>query len=71
MSNTEIARDSSYDADSPRLDPWLTVLLLSVVPMLAALAARELVYHMAAISAILFGAGTAMLLVQDRRRRES
>jgi hypothetical protein len=69
MSETEIHRDNSHDAGSPRLDPWLIVLLLSIVPMLASLAARDLVYHLAGISAILFAAALGMLKMQERRRR--
>lgn len=67
MSNTEIRQDG--EGDSPRLDAWLVVLLLSVVPMFVSLAVRELVYHLATISGILFAAGLAMLMVQERRRR--
>jgi len=68
MSNTDTQQENSH-ADTPRLDAWLIVLLLSIVPILAALAVRELVYHLATISAILFAAGLGMLMVQERRRR--
>lgn len=67
MPDTELRSDN--EVDSPRLDAWLVVLLLSVVPMLASLAVRELVYHLAATSGILFAAGLAMLMIQERRRR--
>ena len=35
MPNMEIDRDNTHDADTPRVDPWLVVLVLSIVPMLA------------------------------------
>jgi hypothetical protein len=55
-------RDGELGADAPRLDPWLVMMLLAIVPMLAALVVRDLVMHLAAISGILFAAGVAMLL---------
>jgi len=58
--------------DTPRLEPWLAVMLLAIVPMLVALAfSRELLMHMATVSAILFAAAIGMLVVQERRRRQS
>jgi hypothetical protein len=69
MSNTELNRDESLGAETPRLDPWLIVMLMAIVPMLAALAVRDLVMHLAAISGMLFAAGVAMLIVHERRRR--
>lgn len=57
-------------ADTPRLEPWLIVMLLAILPMLIALAVpNELVLHLAGIAGILFAAGVAMLVVQERRKR--
>ena len=69
MSETEMNRDGELGTDAPRLDPWLVVMLLAIVPMLAALVVRDLVMHLATISGILFAAGVAMLFAQERRRR--
>ena len=70
MSDTNPRRDEHVDAESPKLEPWLVVMLLAVVPMLAALMlSRELVLHLATVSAILFAAGVGMLIVQERRRK--
>ena len=69
MSNEENRRDESLAADSPRVEPWLVVMLLAIVPMLVALTLSHLVMHLATISGILFVAATAMLVVQERRRR--
>lgn len=70
MSNEETRRDDSLGTDVPRLEPWLVVMLIAIVPMLAALALpRELVMHLASIAGMLFIAGAAMLFVQERRRR--
>jgi len=69
MSETNLNETPNHEPDTPRLEPWLVVLLLSMVPMLAAFAARDFVYHLATISGILFAAGLGMLMVQERRRR--
>ena len=70
MSNEDTRRDDSLGPDVPRLEPWLVVMLIAIVPMLAALALpRELVTHLAAIAGMLFIVGAAMLFVQERRRR--
>jgi hypothetical protein len=70
MSNTNFDQDESRSIEAPRLEPWLIVMLLAIVPMLAALIlSRELVYHLASVSAILFAAAVAMLIVQERRKR--
>lgn len=70
MSNEETRRDDGLGADVPRLEPWLVVMLIAIVPMLAALALpRDLVMHLAAIAGMLFVVGAAMLVVQERRRR--
>ena len=70
MSTEETRRDESLGADMPRLEPWLAVMLIAIVPMLAALALpRELVPHLTTIAGMLFVAGAAMLFVQERRRR--
>jgi hypothetical protein len=69
MSNEE-NREETLDSDTPRLEPWLIVMLLAIVPMLVALAVpNDLVMHLAAISGILFVTGTGLLIVQERRRR--
>jgi hypothetical protein len=65
----ELNRDDDLGGDSPRVDRWLAVMLLAIVPMLAALALRELVMHLATISGILFASGGAMFIAQERRRR--
>ena len=68
--NTTDEHNEIGGAETPRLEPWLSVMLLAILPMLAALAvSRELVLHFAAISGILFTAGLAMLIVQERRKR--
>ena len=70
MSTEETRRDDGLGADVPRLEPWLVVMLIAIVPMLAALALpRELVMHLATIAGMLFVVGAAMLFVQERRRR--
>lgn len=70
MSTEETRQDDGLGADVPRLEPWLVVMLIAIVPMLAALALpRELVTHLAAIAGMLFVIGAAMLVVQERRRR--
>ena len=63
-------QDESLRDDAPRLEPWLAMMLIAIIPMLAAFAvSRDFVMHLAAISGILFAAGTAMLIVQERRKR--
>jgi len=71
MSTEETRRDDSLGADIPRLESWLAVMLIAIVPMLAALALPELVSHLATIAGMLFVAGGAMLFVQERRRSAS
>ena len=69
MSNEETRRDDGLGAHVPRLEPWLVVMLIAIVPMLAALALpREFVMHLATIAGMLFVVGGAMLFVQERRR---
>lgn len=66
----EETRREDLGAEVPRLEPWLVVMLIAIVPMLAALALpRELVLHLATIAGMLFVIGGAMLFVQERRRR--
>jgi hypothetical protein len=61
-------RDEHHDA--PRLEPWLKVSLLAILPMLVAFALpKEHVPFAAAISGILLAIGVGMLIVQERRRR--
>jgi hypothetical protein len=70
MSNSNPKQDENLDAEAPRLEPWLAVMLAAIVPMLAALLlSRELVLHLASVSAILFAAAIGMLIVQERRKR--
>lgn len=70
MSTEETRRDDHLGAEVPRLEPWLVVMLIAIVPMLAALALpRALVAHLATIAGMLFVVGAAMLVVQERRRR--
>ncbi|HKW09541.1 MAG TPA: hypothetical protein VJO33_04125 [Gemmatimonadaceae bacterium] len=58
--------------DVPKFEPWLAVMLLAIVPMLAALAlSREFVLHLTAVSSILFVAAIGMLVVQERRKKSS
>jgi hypothetical protein len=58
------------DDDAPRLEPWLVVSLLAIVPMIVAFAIpKAFVLYTAAISGILLVVGLAMLVVQERRRR--
>lgn len=55
---------------APRLEPWLGVCLLAIVPMVVAFfIPKSLVVFAAAISGILLLAGVGMLIVQERRRR--
>jgi hypothetical protein len=55
--------------EAPRLEPWLGVSLLAIVPMLVAFVIpKEHVVFAAAISGILLVVGLAMLVVQERRR---
>ena len=70
MSDSKVSRDDRLGADTPKLEPWLVVMLIAIVPMLAALAVpRDFVMHLAAVSGILFVAAIGMLVVQERRRR--
>ena len=70
MSESNSGQNDALGADTPKLEPWLAVMLLAIVPMLVALAAsRELLMHMATVSGILFAAAIGMLVVQERRRR--
>lgn len=70
MSTEEMRREDNLGADTPRLEPWLVLMLIAIVPMLAALALpRELVMHLGTIAGMLFVVGAAMLFVQERRRR--
>jgi hypothetical protein len=70
MSDTDLGRDESPAADTPKFEPWLAVMLLAIVPMLAALVlSREIVLHLATVSGILFVAALGMLVVQERRKR--
>ena len=70
MSDTKFTQDEKIGNEAPRLEPWLAVMLLAIVPMLAALLlSRELVVHLASVSAILFAAAIGMLIVQERRKR--
>jgi uncharacterized membrane protein YadS len=69
----DATRDSSGSThdhhDAPRLEPWLVVALLAIIPMLVAFAIpKSLVVFAAAISGILLLIGLAMLVVQERRR---
>ena len=69
MSNNLMERDTSSDVDTPRLEPWLAVMLIAIVPMIAALLLpRDFVLHLAGIAAMLFATGLVMLVVQERRR---
>ena len=69
MSNTNLNQDENAGSEAPRLEPWLAVMLLAIVPMLAALLlSRDLVLHLAAVSVILFSAAIGMLIVQERRK---
>lgn len=69
MSNNAVERDSVSKTEAPRLEPWLAVMLLAIVPMVAALMLpRELVMHLAAVAGMLFTMGVVMLVVQERRK---
>lgn len=55
--------------DEPRLEPWLIVSLLAIIPMMVALMVpKDFVLHLASIAAILLVVGIAMLVVRERRR---
>lgn len=70
MSNNALERGAVSDAAAPRLESWLAVMLLAIVPMIAALVLpRELVMHLAAVAGMLFTTGIVMLVVQERRKR--
>lgn len=69
----DTTRDSSGSThenhDAPRLEPWLVVALLAIIPMLVAFAIPKThVVFAAAISGILLVVGLAMLVVQERKR---
>jgi purine-cytosine permease-like protein len=72
MSNPEQTQpaDVADIGEAPRLEPWLIVMLLAIVPMLVAVVSRDLVMHLGAISVILFVAAIGMLVVQERRSRQ-
>lgn len=68
MSKEELRQE--HAPDEIRVEPWLAVMLLAIVPMLVAFAVgREYVMHLATVSGILFLAGTAMFVAHERRRR--
>ena len=70
MSESNLDREEHPGAATPRLEPWLAVMLVAIVPMLVALfVSRELVLHLGTISGILFVAAVGMLVAQERRRR--
>jgi hypothetical protein len=70
MSNDSLERGARSNAEAPRLEPWLAVMLVAIVPMVAALVLpRELVMHLAAVAGMLFTIGIVMLVVQERRKR--
>ena len=70
MSNNALERGTGSNAEAPRLEPWLAVMLLAIVPMVAALVLpRELVMHLATVAGMLFTTGIVMLVVQERRKR--
>jgi hypothetical protein len=69
MSNNFRDQDTISGVDTPRLERWLAVMLLAIVPMVAALLLpRDLVLHLAGIAVLLFATGLVMLVVQERRR---
>jgi hypothetical protein len=70
MSKEEMLPETTHDTDTPRLEPWLLVMLTAIVPMVVALVVgKEFVLHFATVSGILFVAGLAMFIAQERRRR--
>lgn len=70
MSDSNPGRDDHLGADTPKLEAWLAVMLVAIIPMVAALAVpRDFVMHLTAVSGILFAAAIGMLVVQERRRR--
>lgn len=70
LATTEDERAGTPHDDTPRLEPWLVMSLLAIVPMIVAFAIpKTFVLYTAAISGILLVVGLAMLVVQERRRR--
>jgi hypothetical protein len=54
--------------EAPRLEPWLVVSLLAVIPMIVAFAIpKAMVIYAAAISGILLVTGVGMLIAQERK----
>ena len=70
MSKSTLSREETLAAESPRLERWLILMLLALVPMIAALLVeRAFVTHLAAVSGVLFVAGLAMFFRGERRTR--
>jgi undecaprenyl pyrophosphate phosphatase UppP len=70
MSNDAEERGARSNAEAPRLEPWLAVMLVAIVPMVAALVLpRDLVMHLAVVAGMFFTTGIVMLVVQERRKR--
>lgn len=59
----------SGESEAPRLEPWLGVSLLAIVPMIVAFAIpKEYVLHAAAVSGVVFIVGLVMMVLQERNR---
>ena len=64
MSNSQ----NPHDHDSPRFEPWIGVIGLSIVPVVVGVNVSAIVIPMIALSVILFAASLVMLWRQNKRR---
>ena len=59
-----------HDEDVPRFEPWLGVMLTSVVPVAATMyLPGRFLMPLLTLTAALFAAGLVMLRIQTKRRR--
>ena len=61
----------NHHDDIPRFEPWLGVMMTSVVPVAASMYLPRFLVPLLALGAALFAAGLVMLRLQSSRRRKS
>jgi len=61
----------NHSDDIPRFEPWLGVMMTSVVPVAASMYLPRVLVPLLALSAALFAAGLIMLRVQTSRRQKT
>jgi len=61
----------NHSDDIPRFEPWLGVMMTSVVPVAASMYLPRVLVPLLALSAALFAAGLIMLRLQTSRRQKT